>query len=31
MVRFFQKEPSLAGDLAALSAHKVMPKGRNFH
>ena len=31
MVRFFQKEPSLADDLAALSAHKVMPKGRNFH
>jgi hypothetical protein len=31
MVRFFQKEPSLARDLAALSTHKVMPKGRNFH
>jgi DNA polymerase III alpha subunit len=31
MVRFFQKEPSLADDLAALSTHKVMPKGRNFH
>ncbi|MEX2318545.1 MAG: OB-fold nucleic acid binding domain-containing protein, partial [Bauldia sp.] len=31
MVRFFQKEPALARDLAALSTHKVMPKGRNFH
>ncbi len=31
LVRFFQEEPSLARDLASLSAGKVMPKGRNFH
>jgi error-prone DNA polymerase len=31
LVRFFQQQPDLATDLAALSAGKVMPKGRNFH
>ena len=33
MVRFFKEQPSLATDLAKLSAAtgKVMPKGRNFH
>ena len=30
-VRFFREEPTLAADLASLSAGKVMPKGRNFH
>ena len=29
--QFFREEPSLATDLADLSAGKVMPKGRNFH
>jgi error-prone DNA polymerase len=33
LVRFFQEHPSLATDLAKLSAatSRVMPKGRNFH
>ncbi len=33
LVRFFQENPSLARDLADLSAKtsQVMPKGRNFH
>jgi error-prone DNA polymerase len=33
LVRFFQQHPSLATDLARLSAAagKAMPKGRNFH
>ena len=33
LVRFFQEHPSLATDLARLSAAagKVMPRGRNFH
>jgi error-prone DNA polymerase len=30
-VRFFQKPPDRAEDLAALENHQVMPKGRNFH
>ena len=30
-VRFFQKDNAAADDATALSAHDVMPKGRNFH
>ncbi len=30
-VRFFQKPPERTAELAAIEAHRVMPKGRNFH